>query len=333
MRKWVKRFICALLYFSGWINLSLRREKGGVLRILVYHRIIPEGKSISPAVSRKNFLKQLEYLKKHYRVISLDEGIRRFKEKNLPPRTVCITFDDGYRDVFTEAFPCLKKFNLPFTLFLSSGLIEEGKLSWTEKINQAVENTTLSFLKLSWKGGISYPLRSFQEKKIFCEKIEEELLQVSPSLREKIMEEILSQTGESKSPSLMLNWDEIKKMWESGLLGLGSHSLTHPVMIYLSEEELKKEVVLSKKLIQEKISAPVKGFSYPSATFDERVIEKIKEADYEYALDVGGQINKYDQDLYQLKRIHIEDEPLYVFACEVKGILSFLRRKIVFKNP
>lgn len=95
--------------------------------ILLYHHVAedtPPSTSISPT----NFDAHLRYLKENnFNVIALDRMIESLRSgQSLPDKSVVITFDDGYSSIFDEAFPMLKNYGFPFTLFLSTKPIDDG---------------------------------------------------------------------------------------------------------------------------------------------------------------------------------------------------------------
>jgi peptidoglycan/xylan/chitin deacetylase (PgdA/CDA1 family) len=96
--------------------------------ILMYHNIGYEQGSFS--VTPENFAKQMEHIKKHdYEVISLDELVTAIRNKKpLKRNKVVITFDDGYKDNFEYAYPVLKRFGFPATIFIITDFIGKGKI-------------------------------------------------------------------------------------------------------------------------------------------------------------------------------------------------------------
>ena len=109
-------------------------------RILVYHQIGADlGRQMEVKVD--DFDQQLDWLAENREVIDLASAVGRWEELNSD-RLVVLTFDDGYRDTFTTAFPRLSDFGMPFTIFLATHSIETGKslgpasgaepLSWSE---------------------------------------------------------------------------------------------------------------------------------------------------------------------------------------------------------
>ena len=146
---WARAGISKLFYY-----LRLGEEKPGIL-VLMYHRVndILPPDPMNIQVSR--FYEQMVYLKKHCRVVPLEafSSLMTFvrNESNLKP-TVIITFDDGFRDSYLNAYPILKKLELPATICLATGFIGTNKtipmykdmplpdyLSW-EEANEMAED-------------------------------------------------------------------------------------------------------------------------------------------------------------------------------------------------
>ncbi len=103
----------------------------------MYHRIRDDGKMPDISVSVENFEKQMAYLKNNFNVISLKSLCRNLKQlQALPVDSVAITFDDGYKDNYLNAYPILKKYQLPATVFLISRLIgTDGDMLENREIN------------------------------------------------------------------------------------------------------------------------------------------------------------------------------------------------------
>ena len=126
--------LCMEVFYFSWLVPRY------TVPILIYHNIGDEkgGFFVSP----ENFAKQMEYIKnKGYQVISLDELVKSTQEKNpFKKNKVVITFDDGYKDNFQYAYPVLKKFGFPATVFLISDFMgktfsnKKEFLSWDEVI-------------------------------------------------------------------------------------------------------------------------------------------------------------------------------------------------------
>lgn len=116
--------------------------------ILMYHHVsdsTPPSTSISP----ERFSRHLDFLAEQgYRVLALDELLARLRGgQSLPERSVALTFDDGYRSVYEQAFPLLRERGLPFTLFLNTEPIDQGlkgHLDWDQLREMARHGATLA---------------------------------------------------------------------------------------------------------------------------------------------------------------------------------------------
>ncbi|MEK7519648.1 MAG: polysaccharide deacetylase family protein [Patescibacteria group bacterium] len=95
---------------------SLFPTKGAV--ILMYHSVGDNGKLFT--VTSENFARQMQYLHDHhFSVLGLEDAVSRMQKNDLPPRSVVITFDDGYQDNYTNAFPVLRQYRFPATIFVN----------------------------------------------------------------------------------------------------------------------------------------------------------------------------------------------------------------------
>jgi len=119
-----------------------------VLPILMYHSVKPFAASGNRLiVSVNTFERQMNFLKKHnYNVLNLEDVAALIKDRRkLPPKSIVLTFDDGNKDNYTYAFPILKKYNLPATIFLILSEVDRpDRLSWKE-IEEMRDSGLISF--------------------------------------------------------------------------------------------------------------------------------------------------------------------------------------------
>jgi peptidoglycan/xylan/chitin deacetylase (PgdA/CDA1 family) len=131
--------LCFFVYFSGlfWLFQSCRKafSKQGRAVVLMYHRVATSADDKDISVHPRTFNRQMSYLSKNFTVLSLHSLLDAIKQKQRFSRDiVAISFDDGFRDNYLNAFPILLHYKLPATIFLISGLIEtrEDMLNWDE---------------------------------------------------------------------------------------------------------------------------------------------------------------------------------------------------------
>lgn len=130
-------FVFGIIIAIALIVSGFLRQKY-VLPILMYHSVTPMAqKGNRLAVTDKTFRSQMRYLRKHeYNIISLADAVKLIGDKKkIPPKTVAVTFDDGYRDNYLYAFPIIKEYKIPVTLFIivrEVGRAQGDRLSWGE---------------------------------------------------------------------------------------------------------------------------------------------------------------------------------------------------------
>jgi peptidoglycan/xylan/chitin deacetylase (PgdA/CDA1 family) len=106
-----------------------------VVPVLMYHAIDYNDKTTKLSVNPESFERQMEFLRKNkYNVVTLDKLAAYIKNKdNIPPKTIAVTFDDGFYNNYQFAYPVLKKYNIPATIFIIVDKIgQPGWLSWKD---------------------------------------------------------------------------------------------------------------------------------------------------------------------------------------------------------
>jgi peptidoglycan/xylan/chitin deacetylase (PgdA/CDA1 family) len=134
----------------------------------------------------------------------------------------------------------------------------------------------------------------------------------------------------------MLGWEEIKKMGENQI-SFGSHARSHRILNYLALAEVKKELIESKQVIEEKIKGPANFFAYPNGDFTPQIKDLVKETGYLGACAVRKTGKKQDEiDLFALPRIGIHEGTSTgiggkfskaLFACQLAGFFVRKRRE------
>jgi peptidoglycan/xylan/chitin deacetylase (PgdA/CDA1 family) len=285
----------------------VQRKKVRNLQILVYHRVNDEGDALFPAMPTGQFARQMEYLSTHCSPCSLDEAVVRLARNDLPEKAVVVTFDDGYRDNFVHAFPILRRCNIPATIFLATGAIGSGKMIWHDRVFGAFRKTKVAALEHFPGIENNCPLNTLEDRQAAQARVLQLLWELADEERlERIdrLEQCLGIDDEETATGLMLGWNEVSAMAESGI-SFGSHTISHPILSKLPERRLREEIEESKRIIENKIRRPITGFAYPvgrKQDFNDRVKAIVREAGYRCALTTVFGVNEVGQDLFELRR-------------------------------
>jgi peptidoglycan/xylan/chitin deacetylase (PgdA/CDA1 family) len=332
-----KRAVAAILYYSRVINIIKRLNIGSNI-ILSYHRILPQGCDdiafIQPGmyVTSETFERQMEFISSHYHLINLEEGVKSCHLKNA----CMITFDDGWADNYKHAFPILKKHGIPATIFLVTNMIDTNKWPWPDRICYYIHSIPLvSFVdifrsSLRKMGRESYNIiGSSWNKWIISEMVLEYLKRLDSQALCSIMADLdfnFAQYKEKLSQKRpWLNWDEISEMAQHGI-SYGSHTHNHMILNQIPISEARRELVLSKEILGEKIGKPVTMFCYPNGNYNTALMRLVEECGYEIAVTTKrGSIDESDSML-ALKRIMIHNDMTFtipMFACVLSHNLPF----------
>jgi peptidoglycan/xylan/chitin deacetylase (PgdA/CDA1 family) len=120
--------LLGLFFLRGFL------QRNYVAPIIMYHYVTPGEKTKAMLeVSLKSFQRQMHFLRQQkYNILPLEKLADLIQKKApLPPKTIAITFDDGFKEVYTQAFPVLKKYNIPAAMFIIIDAVgRPGRLTW-----------------------------------------------------------------------------------------------------------------------------------------------------------------------------------------------------------
>ena len=275
--------------------------------ILMYHRVVPQRDIwfFPYSITVSDFENQLIYLIKQYTILSLDELVDHiYEQKPLPKKAVVITFDDGYEDNYRYAYPILKKYGVPATIFLATGYIDNGELFWWDKITYVLQHTMCDALELDEIG--FYPLKTDGERPRVASTLVKKLTGLPEQKRNMLIEEIAVMSAVNIPAGLgkemILSWDEVREMNNDGI-AFGAHSVTHPILTNLPPEQAKREISESKKIIEERVNQPVTAFSYPGGRFSNDTTSLLKDSGFRCALTSVPRMTNPESNPYELGRI------------------------------
>lgn len=284
----MKRMIKTLMFntlniCNLWKSVTVFK---GQSQILMYHRI-SELEDI-PGISGKAFESHLKFLKKNYKIVPVSEIIDDRERKKTVRGKVAITFDDGYEDFYQKAWPLISKFKIPVTLYVATGFLDKKIWFWPDKIRMILKETTLSEVDIKGIGKVFINAKEYQQN---WNNIADYCLRMGPQEREAFLTHLASlfKVVIKEQPSecfSSVSWDQLKAMHLEGL-NVGSHTISHPLLTCIDDEQLLHELHGSKRILEDRLQASIKGICYPNGTkrdISSYVIEVAKSVNYEYGL-------------------------------------------------
>jgi peptidoglycan/xylan/chitin deacetylase (PgdA/CDA1 family) len=285
----------------------------------------------------RNFEAQIKYLMKYYRPVSLSRWLEEAKNGGRRlPYSVVLTFDDGYRSNYSLAFPILKKYGVPATIFLATDFVAQHHFLWTDRLEYAVLNCAPGQYPLDLRDGaaaIPVDCRSRDGAIASLKNLKSLLKKMAPSRRDSCLEKIEALLGrpltaQNTSPEYApLDWNHLKEMASEGLVSFGSHTHSHAILSRCGEAEVRTELARSRDLIEKNTGAESRLFCYPNGQagdFNESTRKALVEGDFSCGLTTVEGVNDRLSDAYELKRVGVRDQTDFIeFAMTLSGIKWF----------
>lgn len=314
MKNSIKRYSAEVLCKTGLFSLfELFSQRN--LTILALHRVVTEdewARSLYKPmmITVGQFESMLEMIKRYYHPITLSEAIKKIKAgEKFQPGTVVITFDDGYLDVYQHAYPLLKSFDIPATLYLTTGVIgKDDNYLWWDEVDYFYHTAGLDFPELD--ESFSEQLKTaVQLMEHLSDNIKEEvearvrgiLFSISIEERNRFVEKLrASVLAEEARPPLMLSWNEVSEMMD--LIEMSNHTVSHRLLDELDAQDVGCEITKAQTRIEALTGKPCNGLAYPGGVFTSDVVDIARKSGVEYAVTTRFSNNSHKANLLTLDR-------------------------------
>lgn len=272
--------------------------------------------------SPENFANHLTYIRQHYTVIDLETLIAG----QAPPGAVAITFDDGYRSVYEQAYPLLRAANLPATVYLIADVVGNEVLVWVNELNHALRMHPASAVALAQTWFAPPEGSSPAEVVSHCR------VQFDADRMRGLLDGIRLALGRegaahAREARLYVDWSQVAEM-ENGGVTFGNHTCTHPNMERLSPAEQEREILEANAKIAPHVSL-VHSFAHPFGHRGSVAAEAAAAAGARCVTEVGGG-NRPVEPL-RIGRVHISNQDvagLFARMEVVEPVKERLRRLV-----
>jgi peptidoglycan/xylan/chitin deacetylase (PgdA/CDA1 family) len=276
--------------------------------VLMYHRILNPEDAPYPLqagmyVRPDTFRMHLEFLSKNARVIPLTELISEVEagERKEKKKTVAITFDDGWSDFAEHAYPLLKEFDTPASVFLPTSFIGSSRLFWTDQLALQLEllsgsekcNTIATRIRelpseLVLRNLAATYIADKDTRSTSClEQLLTALKSHTIDTRRSFLADMSNIAREYTTPNCppqFMTWEQIQLFATEGLLTFGSHSHCHELLTQLTPEQCKDDITQSIQVLREKSIPMLPVFCYPNQTRNSHTDAILNEAGFTYSL-------------------------------------------------
>ncbi len=320
----------------------------GVGHIFKFHRVIPAGKKrvrlnldleVTPA-ELENCIKY--FIENGYHIISLDELYYFLKKKPAKPpkKFVLFTFDDGYVDNYQYAFPIFKKYEIPFSINISPGLIDRRATVWW----YLLENLLLHHQTLIVDGAmkqITYKCGKKLEKYIAFRRLRRQILTAEEPEYNRLLDQLFARyhfDAARESGSLLMTWDQVREMSSDPLVTIAAHTDHHLPLSRLPEKKVREEIIHSREQIEYHVGDKVEHFAYPYGRHEtgRREFAIVKSLHFKTGITTrfGNIFPEHHDHLESLPSLYkigtiAQDKFLDVFISGAMSALAYKMKKVI----
>jgi peptidoglycan/xylan/chitin deacetylase (PgdA/CDA1 family) len=282
---------CGMFAAARWLS-------SGMARILMYHNFCGPGGTDPNDVSATAVRAQFEYLRRHFKVVPLAQIVKDLKSgMRLKDHTVALTIDDGRRNCHQFLFPLLQEFEIPATFFVVSSFIRREDWLWTDKVLWLSEQPN-------------------RPGELDAGKIEEFFRMLNTLRPEARNARIASIAGsmhvaiprEAPTKYEPCSWNELREMAQSGLVEIGSHTVSHPILASVTDKESWEELTVSRAQIEEGLGRSVSLFCFPNGKPEDyrlSQVRQVSDAGYSCAVVTSFGMIDVGADPLELPRIGV----------------------------
>lgn len=297
----------------------LRSQFGSRVLVLLYHRVAelatdPQMLAVTP----RRFAEHLEILPKHGKLMHLQQLTKALRVGKLPRRGVVVTFDDGYSDNLWNAKPLLQRHDVPATVFVTTGNLGKEREYWWDELDRILlqPRTLPETFELRVNGTVrrwdlpeAAPVTRERMYFSLCELVRP----LPEDEQQRILEEVRNWAGVETGgrPShRALSPAEVGQLADGGLVEVGAHTVSHPVLSASPPAKQRWELQQSKAGLEEILGRPVTSFAYPFGTREDytgETVALVRETGFTCACSNFVAAVTRRADLFQMPRVVVRD--------------------------
>ncbi len=330
----------------GGVNRFLRRKHRSELLILNYHGVVigeyvraDLSESVESflhrnAISLVRFRDQLKMLRKQFHPVAAQDVLDWVGGRvELPPNPVLVTFDDGFQNNATVAAPVLEELGIPAVFHVTTGYIGTRRILWPLELDQLILQWPHEKLPLPTNGDELIMPASRVQRCDVCETVRKRCKSIPNSAREEYLNSLRAMSpldGSTVDEELnaFMSWDEVRSLAERGF-AIGSHTVEHPILTKLDEQELCRELQESKRTIEQETGRECPILAYPNGGPEDvspQVVDAAESAGYKLGLTLLRGFNQRETPSLKMNRINISsDIGLAEFQAMASGLYTLLK--------
>jgi peptidoglycan/xylan/chitin deacetylase (PgdA/CDA1 family) len=343
MKKQARQIVLKTIYLSGLWKVFKYFNRNRIA-VLMYHGLTDREAICWTQVNINRFAEQMNYIKREYNPISLKEAVSALESGRPAEYGVVVTFDDGYANNASLAYPILKKHEIPAAIFLMTSLLDRdgpyGGFMWTDYVYALLGSTEKREADLGRVELGSYVFSALSDACRVKDDICGRLKKVSDDRKNAAIDGLERELGKKIDARFEaefggMTWSEARRLAADELIEFGAHTVNHVILSRVPENMMHSEIIDSKGKIEAELSGEVTSFAYPNGRREDfnSEVRKVVAENFDCAVTTIEGFNRPGDDLYELKRIGIgNDLTFWEFKLRLSGTIDFLKGLIRSEN-
>lgn len=314
-------------------RLITRRSASAI--VLLYHRVgdvnvDPWGLCVSP----DHFAEHLQVLRDQWLPVPLPHLAQKLGRGDRSRAPVAVTFDDGYADNLTSAYPLLERYDVPASFFLTTGWMDQHAEFWWDALERlllqpgtlpATLSITVDGRSERWELGEDRPYgpeaverdrswRAWEEARnarhAIYYAIWQRLYAMQPDQRESALRELLESAAAEHAPRpthRALTLEEVAALARGKLVEIGAHTVNHPPLSRIPIAAQEQEIERGKAELERAIDRPVTSFAYPHGDYSRETVPLVREAGFRRACSTRSELVGPGSPRFELPRFSVGD--------------------------
>ena len=281
------------------------RGRHAALTVLLYHRVLGQPDPLFPdQLDAAGFDEHLSCLSQVFRILPLDDALGRLRHGTLPPRALCITFDDGYRDNVEVAIPILTRHAAVATFFVSTGFLDTGRMNY-DTVVETVRRLPDQLYDLAWIGLGKRLIGDLESRRSVITEFMRRIKRHSLEERREACERLALGIQCALPTDLMMTSEHVRALPALGM-SVGAHTHDHPILAHIDASDASAQIVRSRDVLAGVLGSAPTLFAYPSGKpdidYSSSHVEMVKRAGFSGAVSVSMGTATRDSDHFQVPR-------------------------------
>jgi len=342
----IKYSIYFFIFYSGVVKLirliHKRVFKNNVI-VFYAHKLVDENESgyqFYRAIGNMTvmeFEKRIDYISKISRFLSMYEYYDFVTNKRKGISGVVLTFDDGYECLYDQVLPILQKKHIPVCVFVTTGCIDNVEMTLHDQFLSLIVNSNVDEFYLNEFPDRKFKLHSVRDKVETYNTLSSFMKTIDNntriSLTDRLYDVLRVRKNRVLSQNRMLSWYQISEIVKTGLVVVGGHTVTHPILSRISCKQAEYEIYQSKNALEGKLDKKIDFFAYPNGRtgdYNAEVQALLKKAGYKMAFTTIE--SNYDNgDMFAVPRYGLNREPFFMFGLRMSGFFDLMHCKFIIQ--